>query len=188
MKESEKRDIILRGLYELRNTKEKASPTRFLPDLSEEESRRIVEGLNNKGLVTVIPISNRRYLMKINSAGVDYCEEDSFSRQGIPIVSFTNIVVSDSSNIVIQIGDQSEINFNRTEEVLSQILDIRQEVPKSEVSQSQAEMIIEKLGELESLIYSKQKPPAGFWGWLSRVDSSTSMGQMAIALFRMLQM
>ena len=187
MKESEKRDIVLRGLYELRNTNIKSSPTRFLPDLSEEESRRIVEGLDNKGLVTVIPISNRRYLMKINSDGVDYCEEDSFSRQGTPIVLFTNIVVSDSSNIVIQIGDQSQINFNKTEEILNHILNIRQEMPKLEMSQSQAHIIIEKLGELESLIITKQNPPAGFWEWLGRIDSASSLGTMLITLFRMTQ-
>jgi hypothetical protein len=120
--------------------------------------------------------------MKINSAGVNYCEEDSFSRNGIPLISFTNVIASDSSSIFIQIGDQSKINFSRSPEIINHIYNIRQEIPNSGLNENLSVLIIEKIDQLETLINSNKNPPVGFWEWLSRIDTTTSLGQLVVAL------
>jgi len=95
MKEIQNLDIILRGLYEFRDTGQKVSPGQFLPSLTYASSRRMAKELEALGLVDRIATQQADFL-RLTSSGVMYCENNSFSLPGESVVNITTVSVNDS--------------------------------------------------------------------------------------------
>src|SRR5688500_17450982 len=79
MKESEKIDIVLRGMYEFRGTGHNVAPGDFVPNMTLEDEIRIARWLLDQGLVKG-NITNDGCHLKITVDGVMYCEEESLSQ------------------------------------------------------------------------------------------------------------
>ena len=104
MKQVEKLDRILRYLYERRNDGNRHPLHKIV-----EETRLPVEGngeiirlgkrLMEDGLTDAIQLSMGRFMLRLNSHGVDYCEGHSFESASEPLVQPTTINIMNSQYV-----------------------------------------------------------------------------------------
>ncbi|HZV69820.1 MAG TPA: hypothetical protein VFG10_09755 [Saprospiraceae bacterium] len=187
MTEKECIDVILRGLYEFRGTGKQKSPSTFLPDLSSDDERRISHWLEGKGYVKANYISGGRTLLKLETEGVFYCEEDSQSQPGTAVTAITFATILDSPGSSIIVGIQGQTIHQNSAEALQEIENLRNEIRVSaEVYESMFSMIGEFLDEIEIRIKSRKPIPSFYWDWMSRIDSISSIAEKIQGLIKLL--
>jgi hypothetical protein len=184
--EREKRDIILRGLYENRHSGKMGHATQFLPELNKEEEGRITSWLEAQGYVIRIPLSQRRYGLKIQSDGVEFCEEDSNSRPGSPILMITNIITSNSPGAIIKVAlVENQVSSNESE-LINLITSIKEEAQSNSMYTAAG---IHAIGQCLDEILDKHRKsesiPAFYWDTLSKADTALSLMEK-IEIFRTL--
>lgn len=188
MTEKERIDIILRGLYEFRGTGKQVSPSTFLPDLTSDDERRITRWLESNGFVRANYISGGRTLVKLESEGVFYCEEDSQSQPGTPVTAITFATIIDSPGTSIIVGIQGQTIYQNSAEVLQEIENLRSEIRASdEVYKSMFLKIGEFLDEIEIRIKSRKPIPSFYWDWISRIDSISSIAEKIQGLIKLIE-
>ena len=110
MKQSEKLDLLLKGLYEKKNEHHsllsEIAKTYSIEISSRDELFRLAERLEQDGYIRK-PIYTSSIYCAISSLGIEYCEEDSYAFKGSPVINNTYISVegSSSTQIVTQSKD-----------------------------------------------------------------------------------
>ncbi|WP_426059316.1 hypothetical protein [Hymenobacter sp. B1770] len=169
MKQSEKLDLILQTLYELRVT----GQPQFLkticensgvPLVSRDELYILAKRLENDNLVECHYIG-AGVMAILNSYGIEYCEEDSYSYKGTPLIMNTyNLTISNSpqANIVsASTGVSVQNNFQG--ELKHKINEFRKLVAEDvNVDETQKQEINECLEEVESALNAGRKPKFSF--------------------------
>lgn len=118
MKQSEKLDLILRGLYQHMNDglywpiSEVLKPLGI--QLNFEELWRLAHRLHDDGYIES-PISDGQdVICKITSYGIEYCEESSYTYTGQSIITNAyNITVEDSQNVSV-VGTSENVTFSQS--------------------------------------------------------------------------
>jgi hypothetical protein len=166
MKQSEKLDIILRGLYERRDGRQWDDAQEILKEkgieVSDMELDRLKERLTSDRLVEDLGAVGHA-LLKITSRGVEYCEEDSYSYRGRSLLSIDQSVnISGSEHInVIANSTNSSIQTGDTEALSKALASLQTEIEgNQELSSQQREDMMESLVEAKDH-YSKGMKPKG---------------------------
>ncbi len=179
MKEAEKLDIILRGLYEFRSTGTHVAPSYFIPELTFEDEKRIGRWFEDSGYAKML-ITQDGCRLKITSEGILYCEDDSSSHPGTSITAFTYIVNNNSPNSTIQVGIVGQIQYTNIEEIQRQINEVRNQLGAlTGISTNIVSEIGECLDEIEAKVEDRKPVPEFFWKWLGRVADGTSLAGAA---------
>jgi len=187
MKESEKIDIVLRGLYELRGLGKNASPCDFLPELTFEDEIRISRWLLDQGLAKG-DITTDGCHLKIISDGVMYCEEDSQSHPGSPVLAFTFVQNIDSPGSKIQVGVHGQVIYSNTDEILRHIAELKTQITTQEtINENMFSEVGSYLDEIAMKVKERKPVPDFFWKWLGRMDDLTSIASKLESLHRMIE-
>lgn len=121
MKQIEKLDLLLKGLYEegkddyfslgIINNKLKIQIETI------EELRRLAKRLENDGLIGNTFFTRNDISARLTSYGIDYCESDSYSYSGSAIINNTyNINVENSSDTtIVSQSENIEIHISKNE-------------------------------------------------------------------------
>lgn len=122
-----------------------------------EEPRIIAKRLHDDGLVKAT-FTKDGALVKLTSSGIEYCEEESYSLPGKPIINIYSI--SNSSYASIVVGNQNTINYSSSELIKNKIKEIRTLISENqELTEALVREIGECLDELDEKISNKRKVP-----------------------------
>lgn len=186
MTEKQKIDIILRGLYEFKGTKTFCSPTKFLPELSSDDSMRIAAWLRNNGFVN--SPGNSGFMMRLTSDGVMYCEDDSQSSPGNSVMAITYVQNINSPGSTIQVGIQGQVLYPNITEIQSQIDAIRKEIDVlSGINTNMVSEIGQCLDEIAAKVEDRKPVPGFIWDWLSRIETITSLADKVASLHSLIK-
>jgi hypothetical protein len=164
MKQSQKLDIILRKLHEYRHERRTIMLIPLLQELNiyegEEEANRLAKRLNDEGYAKITRIAAGT-LLEISTYGIDYCEEDSFSKPGISLLS-NSYHISGSNNTSIII-DSSHVNVQQLNNHKQEAYDLINDITKglnevSEISPTQKQDISENLQDIKEKIDQNKLP------------------------------
>ncbi len=179
MKESEKLDIILRGLYEYRSSDYYNTPHYFLPDLTMQDEIRLARWLLNEEMVQGT-ITQDGARLSITSIGVMYCEGNSMSHPGSPVTLITYVQNINSPGSTMQVGIQGQVLYPNITEVQKQIDEIRTQLGAlTGISTSIVSEIGECLDEIAAKVEDRKPVPEFFWKWLGRAADGTSLAGAA---------
>lgn len=188
MKETEKIDIVLRGMYEFRETGDNVAPSDFIPELSLEGERRISQWLLDCGLATG-SFSNDGGHLRITTEGIFYCEEDSFSQPGSSVFSITNVYNDNSPGTTIQIVIQGQVIYENAKAAIDEIRAVKSELESMKgVNNEMVSLIGECLDDLESKIDQRKSVPGYLWEWLSRFDNVTSLASKIVSVRKLIEL
>jgi len=139
MKQSEKLDLILKGLYDYKDTGKYHSLIGVcnainIP-LALEEWNRLAHRLKDDGYVRTI-FNYDDCMLQLTTYGIDYCEQDSYTYSGNAIITNTyNINVENSSNI----------------NIVSQSTDVKITLETKNEADKKIELLLKKLSELTEI-------------------------------------
>jgi hypothetical protein len=192
MKQSEKLDLILRGLYEHMNDGQYWSITEILKplgiQLNFEELWRLTHRLYEDNYIHQ-PISNvKDVLCKINSYGIEYCEEDSYTYTGHSIITNTyNISITDSPNATIVSNSQNvSISINNYAEVKNKITELRNAVQSNPgIDQLKKQEIIECIDEVEANVDNGRVPKYTMRSLLSLTSDIAGLASIGLELAKL---
>lgn len=186
MKEFEKIDITLRGLYEFRGTNTFCSPNKFIPNLSSIDAMRIAAWLRNKGFVK--SPNDSGYKMRLTSDGVMYCEGNSMSQPGSPVTAITFVQNISSPGSTIQVGIQGQVLYPNITEIQSQIDAIRKEIEGLYgINTNMVSEIGQCLDEIVAKVEDRKPVPGFIWDWLGRIDTITSLADKVASLHSLIK-
>lgn len=175
MKESERIDVVLRGLYEYKESGSWVSPREFIPRLKLEDEFRIANWLINNGYASGTKTQDSAY-MKITSDGIFYCEDDSQSRPGKSVISVTYIQNTNSPGAIINVGIVGQVNYQNESSILDAISDLKISLHEfSEMNLVTAPLIAQFLDELYEKVENSKQVPGFFWNWLENLDTGSSL-------------
>ena len=187
MKQVEKLDILLQELYKERTNNQYVDPDDIYKslkiDISYNEQTLILERLKELGLIKTFSTKDGQGA-KITSAGIEYCEKNSFSEQGSPVITNNykySISHSPNSNIVshstgVNIGsDIHEIN-NLLNNILTELS------KANEVDNSKEEEIKECIEEIKNNLENNNIPKFGIRALISLLSDISSVGSLAASL------
>ncbi len=175
MKETKKLDIILRGLYEYRGSDSNIAPHYFLNDLTLQDEIRLARWLLDEGLVKGT-ITQDGARLKITSDGVIYCEDDSVSHPGSPVIAITYVQNFDSPGSTIQVGVIGQLMYPNILDIQQQINGLRSQLAaESDFTQTMVSEIGECLDEIASKVEDRKPVPEFYWKWLGRIADGTSL-------------
>lgn len=187
MKETEKLDIILRGLYELRSTDLYVSPSYFLPDLTREDEIRLGNWLRENNYVKMM-MTQDLFELHIITEGVMYCEGDSMSHPGSPITLITYVQTINSPGSTIQVGIQGQVLYPNITEIQSQIDGIRKEIEGLYgINTNMVSEIGHCLDEIAVKVEDRKPVPGFIWDWLGRIDTITSLADKIASLHSLIK-
>lgn len=106
MKQVEKLDRILRYLYEHRHEEQRVPLDGVvkelgMPIVSPAEVSDLGKRLVDDGVVDALRITLGRYMLRLNSRGVDYCEGRSYESASQPAVQTTTINITNSQQVAL---------------------------------------------------------------------------------------
>ena len=133
MKQSEMLDVILRYLYERRNSRVEYSIASILEEsniaVDYNEMARLANQLRVDGFIELNVLSQKLKKAKITSKGITYCEEGSYSNKGKgqTVVNNFHIIDSPQANIVVG-SSQVTINQEQHDKAENIIKEIRQTI------------------------------------------------------------
>ncbi|WP_424492597.1 hypothetical protein [Salinimicrobium sp. GXAS 041] len=187
MKQIEKLDILLKELYKERFNNQYFDPEEIYGslniDISENEQSLILERLEELGLIKTFSTKDGDGA-KITSSGIEYCEEDSFSEKGSPVITNNyqySISHSPNSNIVshstgVNIGsDIQEIN-NLLNNILSRLND------DDKVDPTKEKEIKECIEEIKNNLDKNNIPKFGIRTLITLLSNISSVGSFAVSL------
>ncbi|MHA8061420.1 hypothetical protein PQG22_09105 [Aquirufa beregesia] len=164
MKQSEKLDLILRELYNYKNDGRYYSigwicETLNIPVDSIYELSNLTRRLNDDGYINP-SFSYDEYSAQLNSYGIEYCEENSYTYSGHSIITNNysiSIVNSPNSNIVNQ---SSNISISQTINDASQTVEkIRDLVAlDTTIDKKKATEILDCLNEIQDNLNNNRIP------------------------------
>lgn len=191
MKQTEKLDFLLKQLYKHRSDYQYTDVIDIFglmkDGVSETEAKLMVERLED--LRYIKKISTKDGLSaKITSKGIEYCEEDSFAKNGYPIINNNynlNIKNSPNSNIV---NNSSNINIGSDINELNQLLDnILQKIKSDQELHDEKKIDInECILEIRNNLKEDKIPKFGIKTLLSLLSDISSVGGLAINLAQFL--
>lgn len=129
MKQSEKLDLLLKGLYELKNkgkyySLEYISQQQNIPIDSFMELHGLAHRLKDDNLINTI-FSHNDISAELNTYGIEYCEEDSYSYKGNAIILNTyNIKIENSSDTTIVSQSENVKIETKNEEIKSELVEV----------------------------------------------------------------
>ncbi|GEM_PF-932368 len=188
MKQSEKLDLILRELYKYKNDGKYYSidsicQTLNIPIDSVLELNKLAHRLKEDGYINVM-FRHNDSIAELTTHGIDYCEENSYSYIGHPIMTNNysiSIVNSPNSNIVNQ-SDNVTITQN-IGEVRNAIERIREVVATDmTIDKIKAAEILECLNEIQDGLKNNQKPKFAIKSLLSIASNIASIGSWVTTL------
>lgn len=187
MKETEKLDIILRGLYEYRGKGCWMTPRDFIPDLTFEDQYRIARWLDDHGYV-ISAMTQDSCMLKISTDGMMYCEGDSMSHPGSPITLITYVQTINSPGSTIQVGIQGQVLYPNITEIQSQIDAIRKEIEGLYgINTNMVSEIGHCLDEIAVKVEDRKPVPGFIWDWLGRIDTITSLADKVASLHSLIK-
>lgn len=185
MKQSEKLDLILKRLYDLRNERNKLTLKAIMQNLSiyesDEEMHRLADRLKFDGLANVNIIAAGRVLIQIKSHGIEYCEENSYSQPGMSLTSFNFNINGDisGSNIMMTAGNISHVKQsikqkNESSEIIRKIKELT--LANNEIENEKKEQILECANDMEDKINAGK--PISKYQSKSLLDISAGFAQL----------
>lgn len=165
LSQSIKLDLILKCLYDKRfdgkfHSVETVLEKLKIPFRGCEEAHALAKRLEEDGFVDANPISLGQVLVSINTHGIDYCENSSYTDSKSSIVNTTyNFNITDSPNANI-INQSSNICISQEYRKISNIVDeIRDQLLKENYSdKSKMEEIHACLNEIQQCVQRNVKP------------------------------
>jgi hypothetical protein len=164
MKQSEKLDLMLRELYKYKNNGSYYSlswicQTIDIPIESDLELNRLAHRLKNDGYINT-QFTHNDCNAELTTYGIEYCEEDSYSYSGSPIVTNNysiSITNSPNSNIVSQANNVT-ITQNISE--VGQAIEKIREVVTTDLALNRqtASDILECLNEIQDTLKGNKMP------------------------------
>ena len=186
MKQSEKKDIVLRYLYEERDNNKYFNILEILDSNSIEsnhnEVARIAKDLEDDKLIDLKDLSSILKKGKITSKGVDYCEKTSYSQEEKSVLNMANIhnstIVINSNHVII-----NQSNAEKANELLEEIkkeLEIDQKFNPSERTE-----IFEALHEIQLSIKNQNPPKSAIRGLISLLGDGSSITGLVMSLAKL---
>lgn len=189
MKQSEKLDLILRALYQLRydgnfHSFKSICETQNIPVEPQNEIRMLAHRLKDDGYINAV-FTRSDAAAVLTSYGIEYCEEDSYSYKGHSIITNTyNLtisnspnanIVSSSTNVTIQIANHAEIK--------NKINELRKTVQSNaDISDKKKQDLIDCLEEVETSIDAGKKPKFSFKQLTEQGSNVAGIGSLLVDL------
>ncbi|MEQ6120990.1 hypothetical protein [Reichenbachiella sp. MALMAid0571] len=190
MKQTEKKDLILRYLYEKKDDNKEYNLRSILDENQVETSvmevSRIADDLGMDKFIYLNNLSTKLKKGKITSKGIDYCEADSYTNKGQSIINNYNIINSPQSNIIAN-SNQVTINQTTHDKAASIINDIKEELIKGESFELEFKReVLECLSEIQNGIANKKAPKFALRSLLSMVGDTSSISGLVLSLVQLL--
>lgn len=192
MKLSEKRDLILRELYNHKNDGSNYSIGQIckalnIPLDSVLEISKLASHLKTDGLINAV-ITNGDSLAELTSYGIEYCEENSYSYSGHSIITNNyniSVVNSPNSNIVSQ---SSNVSISQNISEINQTIEkIRETIATdSTIELSKTNEILDCLNEIQVCIKNNQKPKYAIKSLLDIAGGISSIASLVMTLVNLL--
>ena len=168
MKQVEKLDRILKGIYNRRTLKEDIYLDTIceldsIPLVSVDELHKLADRLEDDNYIECTRIRDGIYA-QLTSYDVEYCEEDSYSFKGHSIVTNNYFTISDSpfANIV-SASNNVKIQANNYGELKSKITELKEKIiSDATMSESQKTEILECIEEVQDSVDAGKKPKFSF--------------------------
>jgi hypothetical protein len=189
IKQTEKLDLILRVLYNLRAEKDdiylhEICESQNIPLASRDELYEIAERLKNDGYIKFTSIQAGIYA-KLTSKGIEYCEEDSYAYKGSSIITNTyhfNITNSPNSNIV-SASSNTSIHINNHGEINNKIRELKARISNSkDINNNQKSDILECIEEVEASVNADRKPKFALKQLFEQASNVAGVGSLLLDL------
>jgi len=192
MKQSEKLDLILNGLYQYRNDGKNHSIIEICKQQgilieSIAELNRLCHRLKEDNLIHDV-FTKDSYQGRISSIGIDFCENDSFSTSGHSVVNkYYNFHINESTGTSV-VTESSDFVINKTfNEATNLIEKIRENVANdSSVDNQKLTEILDCLNEIQTSLQSNQKPKFAIKSLIELTSGITSIAGFVITLGELL--
>lgn len=193
MKQAEKLDLILRELYRLRFDGKYYSIEFIGKKIgitieSHDEARILTKRLEEDGFV-ISSITKDTCYVKLNSYGIEYCEEESYVHKGNSIITNTynmSITGSPNANIVSNSNDVN-IEIANYQEINKKIGIIKNSInDDNSLSKDEKENILECLDEIENSLNLGRKPKFAFNQLTEIASNLAGIGSLIIDLGKLI--
>ncbi len=127
-------------------------------------------------------------LVKISTFGIDYCEENSYAKPGVSLIS-NNYYISGTGSNIIQHSNRFTINqqFGETNKILELIEELKKKANEEEMLDSLREDIKECADEIAAKVTAQQKVPKFLLSSLiSSAANNATIGGFAIPIGQLL--
>ena len=186
MKQAEKKDIILRYLYEKRDDNQDYNLNEILVSQGVEtnptEVARLASDLKKDHYIELKDLSSVLKKARINGKGIDYCESDSYSNKGQGIVYNYHINNSPQANIIVN-SNRVSINQKQHDKAESILAEIRKKLLEDESLDLQFKQeVMECLAEIKDGLTNKKAPKYAIKSLLSLVGDTASITGLALSL------
>jgi hypothetical protein len=189
MRHTEKFDLILRALYNLRAERgdiylQEICTSQNIPLASRDELYSIAERLEHDGYIKCIRISAGIYAT-LTSRGIEYCEENSYSYQGSSIISNSynfNIINSPNANIV-STSSNTSIHITSHSEIKNKINELKEHIStNSDITSNQKSDILECIEEVENAVDLGRKPKFALKQLIEQASNVAGVGSLLLDL------
>lgn len=188
MKQSEKMDLLLKELYKYKHDGKFYSLAGFCHELgiSYEPYNELVtlgHRLKSDGYIDVTFYPDAPYA-KLNSYGIEYCEEDSYTYHGKAIINNNYNIIKNSPNAAIMAhSPHSSIKINDGEDIKRMIDDLKATVIDSALITGQSQVdIMECLDEISTSTDAGKKPRFALDKLIEITSGISDIGSFVIAL------
>ncbi len=187
MKQKARLDYLLNELYKNKSIDQMSNVyaiTDKMPvDINRSEAKIMAERLFKLDLIK-ISYSSTSLRAKLTSIGIEYCEEDSFTNTGEPVINHNyNLTISNSPNSNI-VNQSKNININSKIENINSIIDeISNKVSKdSKIGLEQKKNIEECAKEIKLNLYNNNIPKFGILSMINLLSDIASVSSLALSL------
>lgn len=164
MKQKEKLDLILKGLYEERNKISQSSIRELCQKYniqieSFQEFERLTRRLIDDGLIEAMRMMDD-CRARINSYGIEYCEENSYSYEGSSLIMNNySYNLSNCQNTAI-VNNSKNVEIDQNFNIINQTIEeIREIVTKDNlIDPNLSSQILDCLNEIQELLKHNYKP------------------------------
>lgn len=186
MKQSEKKDVILKYLYQRRDDGKEYSIKEILESLnvgtSTIEVARLASQLASDKFIDLKDLSTNLKKARITAQGIGYCEGDSYGSKGESIVQNIHITGSPQANVVVN-SSRITITQDQHQKAEGIIKEIRKILIEDEaVLVEQKAEILECLTEIESGISNNKFPKFALKGFLTMTSEVASIASLGLSL------
>lgn len=187
MKQTEKLDLLLKGLYEFRFDEKYYDIEEILSNvgvpINNAEARLLGRRLEQEGLIKYLPTQDAARAT-LTSEGAEYAESDSYTYQGQAVINNNyNITITNSpgSNVV---SNSQNVNISTQIHTLTSLIDqIISLVEKDDsISLNRKEDIRSFALEISNNLKSGHVPKFGITNFLSVISDISSVASLALAI------
>ena len=187
MKQKARLDFLLNELYKCKSEDQMSDVyaiTDKMPvEITMSDAKVMAERLYNLDL---IKLSNSKSSLraKLTSIGIEYCEEDSFTNDGEPVINHNyNLTISNSPNSNI-VNQSKSININsKIENISSLINEISNTIEQdSNINIEQKENIVDCAKEIKINLEKNNIPKIGIKSMLNLLSDIASVSSLALSL------